>query len=104
MKLRELYNNVVRGDYDNIYNFPSLDLKGDERSLAIQKYKQYETDCYNKFIHSIKIILSGQDYNYTDSQINLVFNYAWSQSHSNGYLEVLNTLIEITDLINDFNR
>ena len=115
---------IENGYYDNKLPFPRMDEKTkdgyitDENKsvkwnkeqveknregvkLAQMAYHSEETKKYNLFMQDIKDAVKLW-YKYSDKQIDLIFNKAWDEGHSNGYRSVVDEVVNILEFTEDF--
>jgi len=113
MKYAELYQNIVRGDYDSKLPYPPYrkdknDNYADrERHLtADQEMKEARKNDKHQlkeaFTADLRQYIEHELGTITNDQFNAIFDKAWEDGHSSGYSEVLIYADDIIDVVKVF--
>lgn len=93
-------NAVIDEDKSVKWNREEVKRLNAEMKAKVEQNRKDRRDMESKQIDDI-IRVYANDSGYTEEQIGKIFNYAYSESHSSGIFEVLQTLDDLVDLMKD---
>ena len=67
-------------------------------SEQVERYHVEENICYSLFNKYCRQVLKDFSYEFSDSQISRILNYAWDEQHYNGYYSVYQLIISLGQL------
>ena len=85
------------------WNNEQIELKNKERELAFEKYRK-ESSRLTSLLEADIINAIVYEYKFNNKQANLIYQYAYQEHHSYGYLEIINSLYELCEVFDDFKK
>ena len=93
---------VIDEDKSVKWNREEVERLNEEMKAKVNKNKQERRDMDNKYRKDV-IRAYANDSGYSEEKVGVIFNHAYSESHSSGMNEVIQTLEELIDLIKEVN-
>ncbi len=93
-------NAVIDEDKSVKWNREEVQRLNEEMKAKVEQNRKERRAMESKQIDDI-VRVYANDSGYTEEQIGKIFNYAYSESHSSGIFEVLQTLDDLVDLMKD---
>ena len=101
---KKLHDNHVEDEDKSVKWNKEFLKKNNELHLAQNKaYRSAQQDKRNRFEEEL-IASFADDEGLSLEEAKIVFDYAWQQSHSSGYHEVMGTASEVADLVNQIKE
>ena len=108
MNYDQIRDKILKGDYVSKLSYPSKSTSVDEHSRSmylddIRTYREDQNRLYGEFKADCWFCIEYElGKKLAVNQFDAIFNKAWSDGHSSGYLEIFYKLRELFDVIREF--